>query len=160
MMNVTFPKTNLVECVFAFRTNNNALQADKRSSSWDKYDRHVHTSDLKKYTYRVPNHLKGQIGVGDTVVVHCKTGYQLCLVISTDALSSYTEETFAPVVAKVDMVPYWDEVDRVEQLKYMRTQLEVKKREMEQLTTYEILAEKNPEFKKMLEDFINAGGTL
>lgn len=160
MINVKMPKTNLVECVFALRTNNNVFQADERASSWDKYDRHVNTSGLKKYVYRVPNHLKGQIGLGDTVVVHCKTGYQLCLVVTEDALSNYPEESFAPVVAKVDMVPYWDEVDRMEQLKYMRVHIEEKKKELEKMVTYEILAEKNPEFKELLEAFKQAGGVI
>ena len=105
MINLKMPKTNLVECVFAFRTNNNVLQTDDRAGSWDKYDRHVRTSDLKKYTYRVPNHLKGQIGVGDTVVVHCKTGYQLCLVITTDVLSSYTEESSLLWLPKLTWCP-------------------------------------------------------
>ena len=64
------------------------------------------------------------------------------------------------MVAKVDMVPYWDEVDRVEQLKYMRLQIEEKKKELEKMVTYEILAEKNPEFKELLETFKQAGGVI
>lgn len=63
MLKDLFPETNLVECTFSWRTANTAV------SGWDEYD-HVDPAKMKRYVYRLPEHLVGQVKVGDTVVVH------------------------------------------------------------------------------------------
>lgn len=152
MINIEFPETNIVKCVFSLR------QSSKYAGeAYDEYD-HVRPNDLKKYIYRVPSILRGQLKVGDFVVVHCATGYQLCEIVELNVISNFDEKTLAPVVCKVDLSAYIDEVDRAAKLAVMKAELDREKRRLESMVTYEIIAEKNPEFKAMLDAFKDMGG--
>ena len=155
MTNIVFPKTDLVKCVFSFRSSNiiNAF-----SENCDEYDHHKNPKTLKSYTYRVPERLQGQIAVGDAVLVHCQTGYQICEVVEVNALSDFDTKTFAPVVCKVDLSNYIQEVEKTKKLKAMKAQIDREKKRLESMVTYELIAEKNPEFKAMLEAFKEMGG--
>lgn len=155
MTNIVFPKTDLVKCVFSFRASNTEyIKADR----WDEYDHYKDVRSLKPYTYRVPEHLRGQLACGDAVLVHCQTGYQICEVVELNALSDFETKSFAPVVCKVDLGTYTAEVKRAKQLKAMKTQIDREKKRLESMVTYELIAEKNPEFKAMLEAFKEMGG--
>lgn len=152
-LNELFPATNLVSCVFAFRQNNT-------SGVFNKYDCLTEASlaKAKRYMYRVPEHLKVELKVGDTVVVHCQTGFQLARVVELNAISSYPEESFAPVVCKADLHSYFDEIDTRETLQAMRNRIETEKKRLESMVTYDLIAEKNPEFKALLDAYRAAGG--
>lgn len=152
-LNELFPATNLVNCVFAFRQNNT-------SGVFNKYDCLTEASlaKAKRYIYRVPEHLKVELKVGDTVVVHCQTGFQLARVVELNAISSYPEESFAPVVCKADLHSYFDEIDTRETLQAMRNRIETEKKRLESMVTYDLIAEKNPEFKALLDAYRAAGG--
>lgn len=154
MTNIKFPKTDLVKCVFSFRSSNNT---NALSKSWDEYDHHKTPKTLKSYTYRVPEHLQGQIAVGDAVLVHCQTGYQICEVVEVNALSDFDTKTFAPVVCKVDLSTYIQEVEKAKKLEAMKAAIDREKKRLESMVTYELIAEKNPEFKAMLEAFKEMG---
>lgn len=151
MINVKFPETNIVRCVFSLRQNR-ALE-----TSYDEYDR-IDPFDLKRYAYRVPSRLKGQLKIGDFVVVHCATGYQLCEIVEINALSDFDEKALAPIVCKVDLSSYLEEVDKAKQLKIMKAELDREKRRLESMVTYELIAEKSPEFKALLDAFKDMGG--
>lgn len=155
MTNIRFPKTDLVRCVFSWRSTN---MEHVDTSHWDEYDHHVEPGRLKSYTYRVPEHLQGQLRPGEAVLVHCKTGYQVCEVVEINALSDFETKSFAPVVCKVDMSSYIDEIKKAKQLKAMKAAIDTEKRRLESMVTYELIAEKNPEFKAMLDAFKAAGG--
>lgn len=155
MTNIQFPKTDLVGCVFSFRTS---CTTHVSSDSWDEYDHHLRPKTLKKYTYRVPEYLQGQLAVGDAVVVHCSTGYQICEVVETNVLSDFDVKSFAPVVCKVDMGSIVMEIEKAKQLKQMKAAIDREKKRLESLVTYELIAEKSPEFKAMLEAFKAMGG--
>lgn len=149
-----FPATNLVNCVFAFRQNNTT------TGTFNKYDclPDAAFAKAKRYMYRVPEYLRGELKVGDAVVVHCQTGFQLACVAELNAISSYPEESFAPVVCKVDLRSYFDEIDNREALQAMRTKIEAEKKRLESMVTYDLIAEKNPEFKALLDAYKAAGG--
>lgn len=155
MTNIKFPKTDLVQCVFSFRSSNTQHVS---FDSWDEYDHNKNPKLLKAYTYRVPEHLAGQVAVGDAVLVHCQTGYQICEVVSINALSDFETKSFAPVVCKVDLGTYIEEVEKAKQLKAMKAAIDREKKRLESMVTYELIAEKNPEFKAMLEQFKAMGG--
>lgn len=106
----------------------------------------------------MPEHLRGQIAVGDAVLVHCQTGYQICEVVATNALSDFEVKTFAPVVCKVDLGTYIEEIERARQLKAMKAAIDREKKRLESMVTYELIAEKSPEFRAMLEQFKAMGG--
>lgn len=149
-----FPATNLVNCVFAFRQNNST------TGTYNKYDclTEAALAKAKRHMYRVPEYLKGNLKVGDAVVVHCQTGFQLAHVAEIDAISSYPEESFAPVVCKADLHSYFDEIDTREALQAMRNKIETEKKRLESMVTYDLIAEKNPEFKALLDAYRAAGG--
>ena len=155
MTNIKFPKTDLVMCVFCWRSSN---MEHISSDRWDEYDQHKDPKKLKAYTYRVPEHLREQLQVGDTVLVHCQTGYQICEIVATNVLSNFDTKTFAPVVCKVDLSAYIQEVEKAEKLKVMKAAIDREKKRLESMVTYELIAEKNPEFKAMLEAFKEMGG--
>ena len=149
-----FPATNLVNCVFAFRQNNTT------TGTFSKYDCLTAEAAVKakRYMYRVPEGLRGELKVGDAVVVHCQTGFQLASVVELNAISSYPEESFAPVVCKVDLHSYFDEIDTREALQAMRNKIEAEKKRLESMVTYDLIAEKNPDFKALLDAYRAAGG--
>ena len=151
MLKDVFPETNLVECVFSWRTANTV------GAGWDEYD-HVDPTKMKRYVYRLPEYLVGYVKVGDTVVVHCQTGYQVCEIVTINALSSFDPKSIAPVVGKVDMSSYISEVEKKKALAAMKKQIDAEKKRLESMVTYELIAEKNPEFKAMLERFKSMGG--
>lgn len=156
MVNIRFPNTDYVQCVFSYQ--NKASMADPEK--YDEYGHYMDVASLKKYVYYVPEYLQGQLHVGDTVIVRCTTGYQICEVVETNAFTSFDPKTIAPVVSKVDVRPYIEFMHRAKQLKYMREQLDKEKKRLESLVTYDLLAERNPEFRAMLEAFKAAGGQL
>lgn len=128
-LNELFPATNLVNCVFAFRQNNTT------TGTFNKYDclTEAAFAKAKRYMYRVPEWLRGKLKVGDAVVVHCQTGFQLAHVAELNAISSYPEELFAPVVCKVDLHSYFDEIDNREALQAMRNRIETEKKRLESM---------------------------
>lgn len=92
------------------------------------------------------------------VVVHCSTGYQICEVVTVNALSNFDPRSIQPVVDKVNMQSYIDEVEKKKTLTVMKKQIDAEKKRLESLVTYELIAEKHPEFKAMLERFKSLGG--
>lgn len=154
MVNISFPETNVVSCVFSLKNGSTAL------SWYDEYDRVVgdRVDSLKKYHYRVPESLKGSLKKGDVVVVHCSTGYQICEVFSVNVITSYDPSTLAPVVCKVDINSYMEEVSRKKKLEYLKLKIEKEKKRLESMITYDLIAEKNPEFKELLQSYKDLGG--
>ena len=148
-MNIKFPDTNVVGCVFSFRQNNNTVY---QGSTWDEYD-HRSTKRLKVYNYRVPEYLKNQLKLGDAVLVHCQTGFQLCEVVELNALPGVPEVGLAPVVCKVDLTSYIAEIDRKVLKKKLQVQMEAMQRQIEEEKKYEWFAEKSPEFAALYEQF-------
>lgn len=152
MTNIKFPETNLVECVFSWRQS-----SDYVATKWDEYD-HCDTVRLKRYIYRLPDNLVGKVAIGDTVLVHCKTGYQLAQIAAVNALASFDLDSVAPVVCMVDLASYIAEVERRKTLARLKQQLDAEKKRLESMVTYDLIAEKNPEFAALLKQYKDAGG--
>lgn len=143
-------ETNVVEVIFRYQNPMSmfaeAVAAESKCSS------------LKRYAFAVPEYLKGKLQVGGAVIVFCATGFQLCEVADINVVRS--SEGLRPVVAKVDMSPYFEEVKRQRKLTLLREKLQREKKRLESMVTYELLAEKSPEFKELLSEFKSLGGTL
>lgn len=152
MTNIQFLSTNLVECVFSWRQNDTYAAAN-----WDEYD-HRDPAHLKRYIYRLPDNLVGKVALGDTVLVHCKTGYQLAQIVTINALTSFDLDSVAPVVCVVDLASYITEVERKKSLARLKQQLDVEKKRLESMVTYDLIAEKNPGFAALLKQYKDAGG--
>lgn len=152
MTSIKFPSTNLVECVFSWRQS-----SDYVAAKWDEYD-HCDPTRMKRYIYRLPDDLVGKVAVGDTVLVHCKTGYQLVQIATINATSSRKLDSIAPVVCTVNLASYIDEVERRKALAMLKKQLDAEKKRLESMVTYDLIAEKNPEFAALLKQYKDAGG--
>lgn len=152
MTNIKFPETNLVECVFSWRQS-----SDYVATKWDEYD-HCDSTNLKRYIYRLPDNLVGKVALGDTVLVHCKTGYQLAQIAAVNALASFALDSVAPVVCMVDLASYIAEVERRKTLARLKQQLDAEKKRLESMVTYDLLAEKSPSFAALLKQYKDAGG--
>lgn len=156
-MNIQFPETDIVSCVFSLKNSTNASNQSFTNYGIIPYE---DQRKLKEYHYRVPAYLQGQLNVGDYVVVYCQTGYQVCQVYKVNEFAPVEIGKLAPVVAKVDLMTYFEELDRQEELKKMKAALVKERKRLEEQVTWDLIASKSPEFKKMLEAFRAAGGEL
>lgn len=156
-MNIRFPDADIVSCVFSLKNSTNTC-----NQSFNNYDiiPYEDQRKLKEYHYRVPEYMKGQLKVGDYVVVYCQTGYQVCQVYKVNEFAPAETSKLAPVVAKVDLMAYFEELERQEELKRMKAALVKERKRLEEQVTWDLIASKSPEFAAMLKAFRDAGGEL
>ena len=156
-MNIRFPETDVVSCVFSLKNSTNAC-----NQTFDEYGitPEPKQSRLKEYYYKVPAYLKGQLRPGDFVVVYCQTGYQVCQVYKVYEFAPVETSKLAPVVAKVDLSEYFGDLLHQEELKKMKAALVKERKRLEEQVTWDLIASKNPEFAAMLQTFRDAGGEL
>lgn len=114
----------------------------------------------KVYYYEVIDGIEAE--VGDVVVCVCATGWQVVDVVEINCVLSDAQEArvTARVVAKVDMDAYNAYCEKEERKKKLARQLAKKKKELEGMLAYELLAEKDPAFKAILDEFKALGGTV
>lgn len=156
MVNIRFPETDIVTCVFSLK-NGNATTRTYDQNDMVKDPMHA---GLKEYYYRVPQYLKGQLAPGDFVVVHCQTGYQVCQVFKVNVFCATETSKLAPVVTRVELMDYFNDLAHQEELKQMKAALVKERTRLEEQVTWDLIASKSPEFKEMLEAFRAAGGEL
>ena len=154
MINVKFPETDIVSCVFSLKSSNCRYEGP----NFNEYGVLDSITRLKRYHYRVPDYLKGQLSVGDYVVVYCQTGYQVCQVASVNETVPEGFDRLAPVVAKFNLVDYFNEIEKQKQLQRMKETLIRERKRLEEQVTWDLIASKNSEFAEMLKAFRDAGG--
>lgn len=157
MVNIKFPETDVVTCVFSLKNGTNSCNQSFTNYGIIPYE---DQRKLKEYHYRVPEYMKGKLNVGDYVVVYCQTGYRVCQVYKVNEFAPVETSNLAPVVAKVDLMTYFEELERQEELKRMKAALLKERKRLEEQVTWDLIAEKSPEFKEMLKAFRDAGGEL
>ena len=157
MVNIKFPETDVVSCVFSLKNSTNQC-----NQSFDEIGITPIDSQrrLKEYHYRVPAYLQGKLAPSDFVVVYCQTGYQVCQVSKVNEFAPVETSKLAPVVAKVDMFEYFADLAHQEELKKMKAALVKERKRLEEQVTWDLIASKNPEFKERLEQFRRMGGDL
>lgn len=90
--------------------------------------------------------------------MHYKTGYQLAQIVTINALASFDLDSVAPVVCVVNLASYITEVERKKSLARLKQQLDDEKKRLESMVTYDLIAEKSPEFAALLKQYKDAGG--
>ena len=92
----------------------------------------------------------------DIVVVDTRHGMTLATVISlTDTLPPFLAlEDMKYVIDKVDMTAYKARKEKSEKRRALRMQMDEMVSELQNLAVYEARAAKNPEMKKLYEEFI------
>ena len=156
-MNIRFPDTDVVTWVFSLKNGVN-MHDSSLDASGVMPEHALHK--LKEYYYRVPEFLQGQLQPGDFVVVYCQTGYQVCQVNKINEFAPIETTKLSPVVAKVNLSEYFNDVLKQEELKKMKTALIKERKRLEEQVTWDLIAEKSPEFAAMLKAFRDAGGEL
>ena len=157
MVNIKFPETDVVTCVFSLKNSTNVC-----NQNFDEFGVTPENSQrkLKEYHYRVPEFLQGKLCPGDFVVVYCQTGYQVCQVYNVNEFAPVETSKLALVVAKVDLSYYIKDLLHQEELKKMKTALVKERKRLEEQVTWDLIAAKSPEFAAMLKAFRDAGGEL
>lgn len=110
----------------------------------------------KTYKYRLlPGIPYPMPTVGDLAVVSSAAGFGVIQITEINATvpDTYDKDEMAYVVGIVDVAEYNNFLRNRELKKTLLAQLEQKKKELEQLVTYELLAERNPEFKDLLDKY-------
>lgn len=157
MVNIKFPETDVVSCVFSLKNSTNAVR-----DNFDEFGIIPEGSHnkLKEYHYRVPSFLQGKLAPGDFVVVYCQTGYQVCQVYKINEFAPVETSKLAPVVARVELMDYFNDLAHQEELKKMKAALVKERKRLEEQVTWDLIASKSPEFAAMLKAFRDAGGEL
>ena len=131
-----FPETDVVGCRFPVISGRNSeVEVDPKS---------------KEYFYKLlPGQPKPKLG--DFVVTACVNGFQVCVVTTLNAMTSFKDVAY--VVGTVDVAAYREELHRQEMKKRLHAELMAKKKELEESVTLDLLAEKSPEFKAILDAY-------
>lgn len=157
MVNIKFPATDVVSCVFSLKNTTNSCNQNFDACGMVAEDQ---LRKLKPYYYRVPEYLQGKLSPGDFVVVNCQTGYQVCQVYKVNEFCATETSKLAPVVAQVNLADYFNDLAHQEQLKQMKAALLRERKRLEEQVTWDLIASKNPEFAQLLEQFRKMGGEL
>ena len=155
MVNIKFPETNVVSCVFSLK-NSNCRYDGPHMNEFGLIEDGI--SEMQQYSYRVPEYLQGKLAVGDFVVVYCRTGYQVCQVSKINVTVPTSFNSLAPVVAKFDMSQYINDLLKQKELENMKQHLMRERKRLEEQVTWDLIAEKSPEFAALLKTFRDAGG--
>lgn len=89
---------------------------------------------------------------GDFVVTDSTNGYN---VAEVKAIKDLTKKSKRWVVCKIDIESHKEKMAKQEQLKIIREKLEQKRKQIEETEVYVMLAQKDPEMAKLLEEYNN-----
>ena len=101
------------------------------------------------YFRLLPGQLKPQIG--NLAIVASANGFEVYIVTSLNAVTS--RKNFSYVVGFVNTEMYNKELDQLDLKNKLYKQLMEKKKELGESAIFELLAEKNPEFKELLDAY-------
>ena len=160
MLNVKFPETPYVECVYGLRTNSVKTRCYEDEARYDAYDRVVNKSRLKRYVYKLSDELVGNVKVGDYVCVHCANGYNVCEVVTVNAITNFDDAGIEPVLCKVDISGYVERIEKKKQQQMIKAALDARKKELEATMAYEMFAERDQAFAQLLAQYKELGGKL
>lgn len=136
-MNITFPTTEFISCVFPKPTAQRNAPIETAVTA-------------KSYTYKLlPGMDKPK--VGDLAVVACATGLQVAVVKSLNAIPYQDSKDASYVVGFVDPQAYRQTLDKEAERKKLYATLMAKKKELDKTLAFEVYAEKDPEFKELLD---------
>lgn len=136
-MTFEFPETDLIGCKFPELTGRNGEVKVPAVG--------------KEYIYRLlPGQPKPR--VGDFVVTSCVNGFQVCIVTTLNVPTTKFKDV-AYVVGVVDATAYTETLRRQAMKEELYKQLMAKKKELEDIVTFDLLAEKSPEFKDLWEAY-------
>ncbi|ALA07234.1 hypothetical protein SECTIM467_110 [Brevibacillus phage SecTim467] len=95
------------------------------------------------------------IGIGDKVVVETRHGLQIATVktVIRLAIGETYERATAWVIQKIDMTTHNRRKFREKEAKKLKARLEERRQQLEDSIVYNMLAQSDPEFAKLLSDY-------
>ena len=94
------------------------------------------------------------IAIGDLVVV--MTGHHGMSIAEVCSIGDFDKDAVScdrEIVCKVDMTAYQDRKARAKKLADLKKEMDAKVKALQEVALYELMAEKDPELKGMLEAF-------
>ena len=151
MVNITFPKTNLVLVKFLVVGSNGTAMANQGPQGWRNTLNFNVRPSSKAYVYKLPKGL--EVAEGDLVVVSCVNGFQVGRVWQVNAICPESLTDLAYVVDKLNIEPYCEQVEHDHRKEELKRRLVAKEKEVRDQLSWELLAEKSPEFAEMLKAY-------
>lgn len=94
-----------------------------------------------------------EIKIGDLVVVDTKLGFNVATITSIEPdHNKIPLGELREVVQVVDISNFTERQEREKRAKYLKRKMDAKVRQLQAITVYEMLAEKDPELKEMLSE--------
>lgn len=95
------------------------------------------------------------LNVNDVVVVDTKYGYQLGTVVEVNPGMSMdnAKKITKSVVCRVDFTEYYARMEKSERVKLLKAQMDDRIEMLKENAVYEMMAEKDPALKEMLDEF-------
>ena len=151
MVNITFPKTDLVLVKFLVAGSTGAALAQQGLQGWRNTLNFNAKPSNKAYVYKLPEGL--EVAEGDLVVISCVNGFQVGKVYQVNATCPENFTDLAYVVDKLNVEPYCEQIERDHRKEELKRQLVAKEKEIRDQISWELLAEKSPEFAEMLKAY-------
>ena len=107
----------------------------------------VYGCRVKKYNYLTD--IK-DLKEGDLVVVHARNDFALGYFVEYCDITETPETKW--ITDKVDTTKHFKRIENKKRVEEIKTKLEIERKKVEELQVYEILAERNPEMKSLLEE--------
>lgn len=108
------------------------------------------TNTVKGYAFAL---FDNDIKVDDTVLCDTVNGYGVAKVIEIIAKDEYDGDVTKEIVCSVDFTNFEQRKKNREEAKKLKSEMDKKMKEMQELALYEVMAEKSPELKEMLEAY-------
>lgn len=89
----------------------------------------------------------------DAVVVDTANGLQVGYVIGYDEVSKFDGNNVKWVVQRVDLENHKINLERQEKLRTLKQKMENRRKKLEEIQIYEILAREDPDMKDLLDEF-------
>ena len=89
----------------------------------------------------------------DVVVVDTANGLQIGYVIGYDEVSKFDDNNIKWVVQRVDLENHKINLERQEKLRALKQKMESRRKKLEEIQIYEILAKEDPDMRDLLDEF-------
>lgn len=114
---------------------------------FEKEEINKYGDKVKKYNYLTDiNDLKA----GDMVVVHARDGFEIAYFV--EYCIGTTSKGTKWITDKVNTEAHYKRMENEKRAKAIKERLEIERKKTEELQIYEILAQKNPEIKSLLNE--------
>lgn len=103
--------------------------------------------------YAFVSYVEPNLTPGDMVVVNTVNGFSLANVIAVSDEPLTDIKALKEVVCKLNVAPYLERQEKLRQAEKLKREMDAKVAYLQENAVYELLAEKDPELKEMLQKY-------